>query len=455
MITLLLSDIAKYLNAQLIGADGFIESVSTDSRNIGDKGLFIALIGERFDAHDFISTAIENGAEAIITSKKLSVAVPQLLVTDTRIALGLLGSLVREKVSPKSIAITGSNGKTSVKEMISAILLQQHQVLYTAGNFNNDIGLPLTLLRLTEHDEFGVFELGANHAGEIDYTSNLVQPQVALVNNIGQAHIEGFGSLAGVAIAKSEIFRHLLPEGVGVYNADDDFAEQLKQSCHPHHRLSFGIQQSADVIARNLIENKNGQYSFELCYRDKYTEIQLSLNGQHQVYNALAAASVCIALGINIEVIATGLQLVKPVAGRMESKQLGRVLLVDDSYNANPSSVVAAIDWLSMRNGNNILALGDLAELGCKGHAMHQELGAYAKNKNIQQVFTKGHVSQLTSTAFGGRHFHNLDALVLALINEINQHHEQVNLLVKGSRSAAMEHVVQALNNAYEREEWS
>ncbi|MCL1078907.1 UDP-N-acetylmuramoyl-tripeptide--D-alanyl-D-alanine ligase [Parashewanella spongiae] len=455
MISLLLSDIAKHLNAELIGANASIESVSTDSRNIGRKGLFIALIGERYDAHDFVPTAIENGVAAVITSKKQDISVPQLLVSDTRVALGSLGELVRKRVTPISIAITGSNGKTSVKEMVSAILSQQHQVLSTAGNFNNDIGLPLTLLRLETQHDFGVFELGANHQGEIDYTSNLVQPQVALVNNIGQAHIEGFGSLEGVAAAKSEIYRHLQPKGVGVYNADDAFAEQLKRACYPHSCLSFGIQLTADVTAQNLTEDELGQYSFKLRYQDKHTDIKLSLNGLHQVYNALAAASICLALDIDIGVIASGLQSVKPVAGRMEPRQLGRVLLIDDSYNANPSSVNAAIDWLSRRHGNNILVLGDLAELGTEGHAMHQSLGVYAKNNNVQQVFTKGQVSQLTSSAFGGTHFQNLDALVLALINEINQHHGPVNMLVKGSRSAAMEHVVQALSNAYEREEWS
>lgn len=453
MIKLSLQEITTALNGQLIGDNRDITSVSTDSRNIEEACLFIALKGERFDAHDFADAAVDNGAMALLVSKPLKTDCPQVLVADTRIALGQLGAYVKQKLDVTAAAITGSNGKTSVKEMLAAILKQSHQVLYTAGNFNNDIGAPLTLLRLTEDDEYGVFELGANHKGEIDYTSNLVQPQVAVVNNVGQAHIEGFGSLDDVAVAKAEIYQHLTADGVAVINADDFYAPFFFEKTQHQNQLSFGITKTADVTATELVANRVGQYQFVLNYQNITEPVQLLLNGKHQVHNALAAASMALALGISITDIVQGLESMMPVSGRMQPYELEHLLLIDDSYNANPSSVKVAINWLSEQQSRRVLVLGDFAELGEASLALHQEIGEYAKAQQLDDVLTIGAMSHATSEQFGGQHYSSMEALISELKGLVNNQQSKITILVKGSRSAAMERVVNALTSAHERGE--
>ncbi|WP_133408119.1 UDP-N-acetylmuramoyl-tripeptide--D-alanyl-D-alanine ligase [Parashewanella tropica] len=453
MITLTLKEMATALNGQLIGEDLKISSVSTDTRKIEQDCLFIALKGERFDAHDFLESAVTNGAKAVLVSQVLDIPVPQLVVKDTRSALGQLGAYVRSKLNIKAVAITGSNGKTSVKEMLATILKQSHKVLYTAGNFNNDIGAPLTLLRLEEDDEFGVFELGANHRGEIDYTSALVKPQVAVVNNVGQAHIEGFGSIEDVAMAKSEIYNHLSSDGVAVINADDAFAEQFKAASKHHKQLCFGIDNKADVMGINLHPNALGQYQFTLCYQEQKEVVQLPLNGKHHVNNALAAASMALALDIPLKEVVSGLQQAQAVSGRMQSTQIEHLHLIDDSYNANPSSVRAAIDWLAQQSNYRILVLGDFSELGADTDRLHREIGEYAKSLHLDDVLTLGDKSQATSTQFGGQHYTELEAITDALVAKVKQQ-KTITILVKGSRSAAMERVVNSVKSAYERGEW-
>ncbi|MGL4749023.1 MAG: UDP-N-acetylmuramoyl-tripeptide--D-alanyl-D-alanine ligase, partial [Shewanella sp.] len=353
---------------------------------------------------------------------------------------------------------TGSNGKTSVKEMIATILSAKHQVLYTAGNFNNEIGVPLTLLRLTPEDKYGVFELGANHKGEIDYTSGLVRPNVALVNNVGSAHLEGFGSQAGVAQAKSEIYNHLQEEGTAIINADDAFADVMRVKAKHYKQLSFSQQEGAakrqiDVIATGHKANSDGCYRFMLNYAGESCEVVLPLAGRHQVSNALAAASVCIALGLSLTEIAEGLSQLTPVKGRMQPTQLGRVRLIDDSYNANPVSVGAAIAWLKEISENRCLVLGDLGELGDNAPLLHAELGQLAKQQGIDALFCTGTLTQHTSQAFGAEHHDSVATLVEKLIKHINQLPGQVTVLVKGSRSAAMERVVDGLTVAFGRGE--
>ncbi|HCE50321.1 MAG TPA: UDP-N-acetylmuramoylalanyl-D-glutamyl-2, 6-diaminopimelate--D-alanyl-D-alanine ligase, partial [Shewanella baltica] len=237
MIPLSLETLSQHLGTFRVGDDVTIEDLSSDSRKIGAATLFVALKGERFDGHDFAATAIENGAAALMVERELAFDIPQLIVPDCQKAMGAIGAYVRDQINPICVALTGSNGKTSVKEMIATILSAKHQILYTAGNFNNEIGVPLTLLRLTSADEFGIFELGANHKGEIDYTSGLVRPNVALVNNVGSAHLEGFGSQAGVAQAKSEIFNHLQADGTAIINADDAFADFMSVKARPYKQL--------------------------------------------------------------------------------------------------------------------------------------------------------------------------------------------------------------------------
>ncbi len=458
MIPLSLEVLCQHLGAQRVGNDVVIETLSSDSRKIGSSTLFVALKGERFDGHDFAATAIENGAAALMVERELAFDIPQLIVEDCQKVMGLIGAYVRDQINPICIALTGSNGKTSVKEMIATILSAKHQVLYTAGNFNNEIGVPLTLLRLTPEDEYGVFELGANHKGEIDYTSGLVRPNVALVNNVGSAHLEGFGSQAGVAQAKSEIFNHLQQGGTAIINADDAFADVMRVKAKHYKQLSFSQQEGAakrqiDVVATGHKVDSNGCYRFMLNYAGQSCEVSLPLAGRHQVSNALAAASVCIALGLSLDDIVAGLEQLTPVKGRMQPSQLGRIRLIDDSYNANPVSVGAAIAWLKEISENRCLVLGDLGELGDNAPLLHAELGQLAKQQGIDALFCTGRLSQHTSQAFGSEHHESVEALVEKLIKHINQLPGQVTVLVKGSRSAAMERVVDGLTVAFGRGE--
>ncbi|MCH1931930.1 UDP-N-acetylmuramoyl-tripeptide--D-alanyl-D-alanine ligase [Shewanella sp. A25] len=458
MIPISLETLCQHLGARLVGKDIVIEALSSDSRKMGSDTLFVALKGERFDGHDFAATALENGAVALMVERELNFDIPQLIVEDCQKAMGKIGAYVRDQVNPICVALTGSNGKTSVKEMIATILSAKYQVLYTAGNFNNEIGVPLTLLRLTPEDEYGVFELGANHKGEIDYTSGLVRPNVALVNNVGSAHLEGFGSQAGVAQAKSEIFNHLQQNGTAIINADDAFADVMRVKAKQYKQLSFSQQEGAakrhiDVIATGHKADSDGCYRFMLNYAGQSCEVILPLAGRHQVSNALAAASVCIALGLSLDDIAKGLQKLIPVKGRMQPSQLGRIRLIDDSYNANPVSVGAAIAWLKEISENRCLVLGDLGELGDNAPLLHAELGQLAKQQGIDALFCTGPLSQHASQAFGSEHYDSVDALVEKLIKHINQLPGQVTVLVKGSRSAAMERVVDGLTVAFGRGE--
>ncbi|BDM66045.1 UDP-N-acetylmuramoyl-tripeptide--D-alanyl-D-alanine ligase [Shewanella sp. NFH-SH190041] len=457
MIRFDLAQLAKQLDGKLVFVtkqqSGTIASVTTDSRHIDNDGLFIALRGERFDGHEFAATAVANGAKALLVERQLPLDVAQIVVPDCHRALGQLGALVRDVVNPLCLALTGSNGKTTVKEMVAAICAQRKQVLFTAGNFNNDIGVPLTLLRLTEGDEIGVFELGANHPGEIDYTSALVRPDVALVNNVASAHLAGFGSEAGVARTKSEIFRHLAPNGVAIINADDKYAAVMHQAAGQHRQLTFGVAAEADIRATALQADAAGCYRFTLNYLEKQIDIVLPLAGRHQVSNALAASGICIAAGFSLAEIASGLAGLTPVKGRMVPHQFGRILLVDDSYNANPASVGAAIDWLKEIAENRVLVLGDLGELGDNASLLHGELGAKAKAAGINNLFCLGTLSRAASEAFGSEHFTELDVLNRALIHHIQQLPGQVTVLIKGSRSAGMERVVAALSTACGRGE--
>ncbi|QSX30392.1 UDP-N-acetylmuramoyl-tripeptide--D-alanyl-D-alanine ligase [Shewanella cyperi] len=453
MISLSLQELATATGGRLLGENIQIDAVGSDSRAMKPGSLFVALVGERFDGHDFAANAVTAGASALLVERELPLAVPQLLVESGLKALGQIGALVRDKVNPECVALTGSNGKTTVKEMIATVLSQRHRVLFTAGNFNNDIGVPLTLLRLSAGDEYGVFELGANHKGEIDYTSALVRPRVALVNNVGSAHLEGFGSIEGVAAAKSEIYGHLPDDGVAVINADDAFADFMAQAAAGHKMIRFGIHNQADVTATGLEADAFGCYGFQLHWQKQTIAIKLPLAGAHQVNNALACTSVCLALGLSLAEIASGLAALKPVKGRMLPHRLGRLTLVDDSYNANPSSVKAAIDWLREINGNRCLVLGDLGELGDNAALLHAEVGDLARDSGIEALFCLGRLSEHCSRAFGSEHFVDLDVLVNKLIKHINQLHGNVTVLVKGSRSAAMERVVEALIAAHGRGE--
>ena len=462
MINVSLDWVANAVHGQLRGVadkQQTINQVSTDTRVSLESSLFIALKGEQFDAHDFIPQALAQGAVAVVSQHPLSDDVPHILVENTRHALGQLGAAVKAMVAPKTIAITGSNGKTTVKEMLSAIIGQHHQVLATAGNFNNDIGVPLTLLRLEPQHQYAVIELGANHAGEIAYTTGLTRPHVAILNNVSAAHVEGFGSVQGVAKAKTEIFLGLPDDGLAIVPFESDYLPCWQKVRAGKRLQTFGLSEGADVRATQVELNELGQPTFMLHVSDQSWPISLQLSGLHNVKNALAASAAALEMGISAEQIASGLKTLSPVKGRLTPMQLAdNLTVIDDTYNASVASTKAALDLLGSYSGTTIMVLGDMAELGAEARAYHEEIGEHAIHVGISQFFTLGVLSQSASEVFngrGGKHFSSIGALVDEILQTITQQSvsERVTVLVKGSRSSHMERVVNALQEHYKNAE--
>ncbi|RUO37547.1 UDP-N-acetylmuramoyl-tripeptide--D-alanyl-D-alanine ligase [Aliidiomarina shirensis] len=470
MIPVSLEWVAEKTNGKLQGSSGeallpgscvaqhlVTGNVVIDSRQVQPEDLFVALKGPNHDAHDYAEAVAAAGAIAIICSRPLDCEVAQILVEDTHAALGMLAAAVKAAVAPRSVAITGSSGKTTVKEMVAAILRQapsvSGEVLATKGNFNNDIGVPLTLLSLTHAHTYGVFELGANHRGEIAYTTSLVKPDVALINNIAPAHVEGFGDVCGVAKAKSEIFRGLPSEGIAITNADSDFHEHWQRDLAGMKHLTFGLDaKTADISAANIRLDSDGCAQFDLHINgpkdSEVAEVKLSLPGKHNVKNALAAISICQSFGLPVSEIVSGFAGMVAVPGRMNVHNPRRgVRVIDDTYNANVGSAKAAIDVLASLPGKRIFVFGDMGELGTQARAYHEEVGAHAITVGIDGLFTLGVLSQSASEIFnghGGRHFDSVESLVTALLALIQQTSE-VTILVKGSRSSRMERIVESL----------
>ncbi|MEW6981325.1 UDP-N-acetylmuramoyl-tripeptide--D-alanyl-D-alanine ligase [Colwelliaceae bacterium 6471] len=449
MIPLLLSDIATAVDGQLFGQDATIENVTTDSRTLKRGDVFLALKGLNFDGHKFIEQVVEQHCGAVIVEQHHEIDVPQIVVADTHSALGKLGAYVKQKVAPKTVGITGSSGKTTVKEMTAAILSRLGNVLATQGNFNNDIGVPLTLLRLEEKHDFAVIEMGANHIGEIAYSCNLVKPDVAVINNIAAAHLEGFGDLCGVARAKGEIFEGLVENGVALYNKDCKFANKWQWRLVDKNVRQFSCLNKSDCYSSDVILDDDGCASFKLNTYIGNTFIELTVPGQHNVCNAVAAAAIAIEFGASLDDIRLGLAEMNPVKGRMNLHQLGEHFkLIDDTYNANVESINAASDLLASFPGRRVLILGDMGELGSESRTYHQEVGQYAKFTGIDDLLTIGVLSQNASDAFYGhghdapQHFDDREKLLHRLIDMLANEQQQISVLVKGSRSAHMEDVV-------------
>lgn len=443
-----LSELQHPLAAQDMTADARFRRVSTDTRKIKPGDLFVALSGERFDGNQFVQNAAEAGAVAAVVSELQDCNIPQLLVADTLKALGQLAALNRAEFNGPVAAITGSSGKTSVKEMLAAILRTQGQVLATKGNFNNAIGAPLTLLELSSEDEYAVIELGASAEGEIAYTVMLTQPDVALLNNAGGAHLEGFGSLEGVVRAKGEIFSTLSEGGAAVVNLDDAHADVWMAGIDGQV-LTFGVDnETADINASDLYVDASGCYRFTLNVEGRGLELQLNVMGRHMVANAAAAAAAATALGIPAEAICSGLESYVGVKGRLDICTLAcGARLIDDSYNANPDSVRAAINVLSDLPGERILVLGNLAELGDAAEEIHRQLGAYAHEVGIHKLLTSGDLAALAAEEFtqlGGAatSFTANKDLGDYLLTQLNS---DTVVVVKGSRSSAMDTVVSQL----------
>ncbi|MEZ5536970.1 MAG: UDP-N-acetylmuramoyl-tripeptide--D-alanyl-D-alanine ligase [Thiolinea sp.] len=424
-----------------------IARVERDSRKVSEGDLFPALRGERFDAHDFVAD-VAGQASAALVDHPLSADIPQVVVNDVRIAMGLLGAAWRNCFNRPVIALTGSNGKTTLKEMITAILSECGSTHATRGNLNNDLGVPLTLyeLRPGQH-EYAVIEMGANHFGEIDYLTHLVRPDVAVLNNAGAAHLEGFGSIAGVARAKGEIFSGLGADGVAVINAGDEYADYWRELNAGRRVLSFGMSESADVRGA-----QQGS-SLLISYKGQDIEVNLPLLGKHNAMNALAASAAVLALGVTPEAIKNGLEKLKPVPGRLcPLRGLGGELVIDDTYNANPSSALAALQVLAQQQGRKLLVLGDMGELGVDGREMHARIGQEAARLGIDAMYGVGELSEAACDAFGAGAVacRDMDELLRSLNTlQLNANN---SVLVKGSRSARMERVVAALTGQQKEE---
>ncbi|MCZ9078724.1 UDP-N-acetylmuramoyl-tripeptide--D-alanyl-D-alanine ligase [Escherichia albertii] len=446
MISVTLSQLTDILNGELKGADIALDAVTTDTRKLTPGCLFVALKGERFDAHDFADQAKAGGAGALLVSRTLDIDLPQLVVKDTRLAFGELAAWVRQQVPARVVALTGSSGKTSVKEMTAAILSQCGNTLYTAGNLNNDIGVPMTLLRLTPEYYYAVIELGANHQGEIAWTVSLTRPEAALVNNLAAAHLEGFGSLAGVAKAKGEIFTGLPENGIAIMNADNN--DWLNWQSVIGSRKVWRFSPNAansDFTATNIHVTSHGT-EFTLQTPTGSVDVLLPLPGRHNIANALAAAALAMSVGATRDAIKAGLANLKAVPGRLFPIQLAEnQLLLDDSYNANVGSMTAAVQVLAEMPGYRVLVVGDMAELGAESEACHVQVGEAAKAAGIDRVLSVGKQSHAIGAASGvGEHFADKTALIAHLKTLIAEQ-QVITILVKGSRSAAMEEVVRAL----------
>lgn len=425
--------------------DAIFTAVSIDSRTLNEGELFVALRGERFDAHDFIQDAIAKKPCALLVERFFpEVKLPQLVVNDSLLALGQIAAFNRSLFARPVIAITGSSGKTTVKTLLAGILAECGPTHATKGNFNNHVGVPLTLLQLEAHHEFAVIEMGASGPAEIEYLCSLAQPQIAMVNNVMAAHIQGFGSLQGVARAKGEIYAALPTTGIAVVNMDDRFAPDWLAALTKRRVIRVSFQNTkADCFAQDIQTSANS-LEFAISLNNQVMQVSLNAQGEHNVRNALMAAACASAVGADLQKIKQGLANFAPVAGRM-SRHIGinDVALIDDSYNANPGSVRAAIDVLAQKK-HSVLVLGDLGELGPEAPQLHAELGEYARSKKVKHLFTVGNLSENAATAFGAgaEHFSDKTSLVAHLKTIANK---KTTILIKGSRNAAMDTVVREL----------
>ena len=447
MIRMSLNQAADLLNCTPAQSDLTFTGITTDSRKVVPGMLFAALPGETFNGHDYIQQAMENGAVAALVSQNVSTSLTVLQVTDVLTALGTLAGHWRRECTAKVIGITGSNGKTTVKEMVASILRQEGSVLATKGNFNNELGLPLTVFRLSKSHDFAVLEMGASNPGDIAYLADIAKPDIGVITNIGPAHLKGFIDIQGVARAKGEMFAALSKDGTAIINAAEPWVDLWLKTNGAGRVCYFNGEGENSVRVRHVADNvvvstPVGEFS-----------LQLPLPGLHNLTNAMAATSVCLALDVPLDRIKAGLEAVKPVPGRLSLKRTASGwTVIDDTYNANPASLYAALKVLASENGEPWLVMGDMKELGSDSRKMHAELGEAARSLGVKRIFAVGDASTATVDAFGEKaiHFNSRDGLIEALRAELRP---GVACLVKGSRSMGMEHVVNAISNGYEHSE--
>ncbi|MDF1587738.1 MAG: UDP-N-acetylmuramoyl-tripeptide--D-alanyl-D-alanine ligase [Gammaproteobacteria bacterium] len=443
---LLLSQIADVLDCVKPDIDTVVTGTTIDSRNVTAGDMFIALKGEHVDGHDYLAAARQAGAVAAIVSEHQDDELPQLLVSDVVYAFGQLAAFWRSHCKTKCVAVTGSNGKTTVKEMITAILAEQGSVIATIGNLNNALGVPLTLTRIAKECDYAVIEMGTNHPGEIAQLVALVRPDVAVITNVGAAHLEGFVDIDGVATEKASIYDGLKSGGIAVINADMPYATQWKQQCQPNDTVSFALDNDADIKALDLtLEPSSSQFMIKIDNVMHF--IKLPLPGKHNVANALAAIAVTNALSVPVEAIVRGLSKMKVVPHRLQLRlAINGARLIDDTYNANPTSYAQALDALRAFNDEHWLVLGDFGELGSDSENIHKQLGLDAKNVGVSRLFTVGTASKQACQAFGdgASHFETQQALQAVLKQELKK---GVTCLIKGSHFMRLDKLADALTH--------
>jgi UDP-N-acetylmuramoyl-tripeptide--D-alanyl-D-alanine ligase len=448
-----LGEFARACGGRLTGADGAFSDVASDSRTLVPGQLFVALRGPHFNGHDFVAAAAQAGAAGALVDTAQGVALPQIVVVDTAAALTRAARAWRADFRGALVGVAGSNGKTTAKEMTAAILGEAGSCLATRGNLNNHIGVPLTLLRLTSEHRFAVVEMGANHAGEVAALVAIARPSIGMITNAGAEHLEGFGSLEGVARAEGEMVAGLAAGEAAVLNADDEFAS-LWRGLTRARVVTFGVRRPADFSAsevRTSVGSQGFRTRFRLTAPQGSAAIELSIGGVHNIANALAAAAAASSAGATLEQIATGLTRVRAVPGRLQFKQtLGGAWLIDDSYNANPSSVRAAIEVLGSLAGRRWLVLGDMAELGTFALEAHADIGEFARAAGVERLYATGPLTAGAVASFGAgaQWFAEAGALTAALTGALEAAGPQVCILVKGSRFNRLERVVAALTGA-------
>ena len=445
-----LEEFARACGGRLQGADATFTDVVSDSRTLKRGQLFVALQGPNFNGQDFVGAALQAGAAGAVVGAAQPVALPQIVVPDTQAALERAARSWRAHFAGPLVGVAGSNGKTTAKEMTASILAQAGECLATRGNLNNHIGVPLTLMRLTPGHRFAVIEMGANRAGEVAALVALARPSIGLITNAGAEHLEGFGTLEGVARAEGEMVAGLTPAATAVINADDEFVSLWRGST-PARVVTFGVRQRADFTATD-VRASVGAHGFRTHFRLSAPQgsaaIELSLGGAHNVANALAAAAAAAAAGATLEHIAAGLASVRAVPGRLQFKQSASgAWLIDDSYNANPSSMRAAIEVLATLSGRKWLVLGDMGELGAFAADAHTDIGEFARAQGIERLYATGPLMQRAVESFGaGARWYGAAAELTAALHEaLRDAGPEVRLLVKGSRSNRLERVVEAL----------
>lgn len=445
MISMQVSKAAEILQATYYGLNASFLGCSTDTRTIKKKELFIALRGENFDGHHYIHKAKASGASAILSEEKNDGSIPSIIVKNTRQAMAELARSWRACFSIPLIAITGSNGKTTVKEMLATILNYRAPTLATPGNHNNDIGIPLTLFSLGDKHQYVVIEMGANHSGEIEYLSQITQPTIAVITQCAPAHLQGFSNIKGVAYAKAEIFTGLSQKGTAVINGDDEFADLWLRKSRPKDQLTFGFNSDNDVTAESIRLAIDKSF-FAMVTPIGKLELVLNLPGKHNIINALAAATCAIKLGFELPIIKQGLEYISPIKGRLQIK-IGpkKCRIIDDTYNANPISLLAALDVLSKFPGRRWLVIGDMGELGDEAEALHISVSQMSKQSGVERIYALGKLAKFSAKAFGkGAYYADDHKHLAALLNDDID--SDVTILIKGSRSMAMEQLLHFLN---------